>query len=184
MYFKKCVIKRMIKSNKYLKKLTLENYIREQKYYLLTSRFSNDTWEQNESYRKERNITCIYSSPDPISQHIPLDSIMFILEMNNDNNKIMGIGMVRNRAHVNRHFVYTNGNYNRYNFVGRNRIDRDEMNEEEENVMKAFDILCFTGNKHMKRGQGLKSFPTEMLFNCSKKLDLVDFIKKMFKCRI
>ena len=104
--------------------------------------------------------------------------------MNNDSNRIMGIGMVRNRAVVNRYIVYMEGNYNRFNFIGKNRIDRSEMTEKEEEVMKAFDILCFTGNKHMKRGQGLKSFPIEMLFNCSKKLDLVDFIREMFKRRI
>lgn len=174
----------MIKSNTYLKKLTLENYIRNQRHYLLTSRFNSDTWEQNKRFRLEKKIDCIYCSPDPISQRIPIDSVMFILEMNNDSNRIMGIGMVRNRAVVNRHVVYMEGNYNRFNFIGKNRIDRNEMTEKEEEVMKAFDILCFTGNKHMKRGQGLKSFPIEMLFNCSKKLDLVDFIREMFKRRI
>ena len=174
----------MIKSNTYLKKLTLENYIRNQRHYLLTSRFNSDTWEQNKQFRLEKKIDCIYCSPDPISQHIPIDSVMFILEMNNDSNRIMGIGMVRNRAVVNRYVVYMEGNYNRFNFIGKNRIDRSEMNDREEEVMKAFDILCFTGNKHMKRGQGLKSFPIEMLFNCSKKLDLVDFIREMFKRRI
>jgi hypothetical protein len=58
------------------------------------------------------------------------------------------------------------------------------VNEEEEKVMQIFDILCFTGNRHMKRGQGLKSFPVDMLYRCSKKLDLVKFIGNMFKIRL
>jgi hypothetical protein len=58
------------------------------------------------------------------------------------------------------------------------------MDEEEERIMKAFDILCFKGNRHMKRGHGLKSFPIEMLYNCSKELDLVEYITNMFKTRI
>jgi hypothetical protein len=50
--------------------------------------------------------------------------------------------------------------------------------------MKIFDILCFTGNRHMKRGQGLKSFPIDMLYRCSKRIDLVKFISEMFKTRL
>ena len=52
------------------------------------------------------------------------------------------------------------------------------------NKMKVFDILCFSGNKHMKRGQGLKSFPTEMLYKMSSRLDMVSYIGEMFKKRI
>ena len=50
--------------------------------------------------------------------------------------------------------------------------------------MKIFDILCFRGNKHMKRGQGLKSFPIELLFTLFKKVDLVKYIGNMFKERL
>jgi hypothetical protein len=109
---------------------------------------------------------------------------MFVLEMNNDTNKIIGIGMVRNHPVVNKYSVYSEGNYNRYVFVGKTRIDRSEMDEEEERIMKVFDILCFTGNKHMKRGQGLRLFPVEMLYRCSKKIDLVQFICEMFRKRM
>jgi hypothetical protein len=109
---------------------------------------------------------------------------MFVLEMNNDTNKIIGIGMVRNHPYVNKYSVYSEGNYNRYVYVGKTRIDRESMTEEEERIMTVFDILCFTGNKHMKRGQGLKSFPIDMLYRCSVKLDLVQFIREMFKRRL
>ena len=52
---------------------------------ILTSRFSNETWEQNVQFRKKMGdkVGCIYCSPDMISSSVPLDSIMFILEMNN-----------------------------------------------------------------------------------------------------
>jgi hypothetical protein len=58
------------------------------------------------------------------------------------------------------------------------------MSEEEERIMKVFDILCFTGNKHMKRGQGLKAFPIDVLYKCKNTLDLVGFIAQMFKTRM
>lgn len=170
---------------KKLQKQHINAYKKELRTFLLTSRFNNITWSENEEYRKKNpNIKCIYCSPDTITKAIPIDSINFILEMNNDTNKIMGVGMVRNHSILGKYFVYDNGNYNRYVFIGKNRIDRTEMTDEEERIMKVFDILCFNGNKHMKRGQGLKSFPTDMLYRMSPVLDLVKFIGKMFKNRL
>lgn len=155
------------------------------KQYLMTSRFTNETWRENQSFvAKTDKLGCIYCAPDQISKQIPIDAILFILEMNNETNKIMGIGMTRNHPMCNRYYVYENGNYNRFTFPGKYRIDRSNMDEMEEKIMKVFDQLCFKGNKHMKRGQGLKSFPVEMLYRCSKKLDLVNFISEMFKKRI
>lgn len=166
-----------------IKKYVIE-YKKNLKNFLLTSRFTNETWNENIEYREKKNIGCIYCSPEPITNTIPIDSIIFVLEMNNNTNKILGIGMVKNHPYVSKFSVYNEGNYNRYVYIGKNRIDRIEMSEEEEKIMIVFDILCFTGNKHMKRGQGIKSFPLEMLYKCSKKLDLVNFIKEMFKKRI
>lgn len=153
--------------------------------HLMTTRFNNITLEENARYRTANSsIKCVYCSPDPISSKIKPDSIMFILEMNNDKDKIAGVGLVRNHAVLGRHFVYENGNYNRYVYTGKYRIDRSEMTEEENRIMSLFDILCFTGNKHMKRGQGLKAFPTDMLYRMAPVLDLVKFIGIMFKSRM
>jgi hypothetical protein len=153
--------------------------------FIITSRFNNKTWNENIYFRSKHNITgCIYCSPSPVTHTIPNESILFILEMNNETNQIIGVGMVRNHPYINKYNVYGNGNYNRYVFIGKHRIDRIDMTPEEDIIMQVFDILCFTGNRHMKRGQGLKSFPLDMLFRCNKRLDLVDFIAKMFKSRL
>jgi hypothetical protein len=161
------------------------DYKKNFRHFLLTSRFNNETWNENNNYRSRNpNINCIYCSPDPISRNIPIDSIAFILEMNNDTNKIIGIGMIRNHPQINKFSVYNDGNYNRYTYSGKIRIDRNNMTEEEDRIMKVFDILCFTGNTHMKRGQGLKSFPVDMLYRCSVKMDLVQFVREMFKKRL
>ena len=153
--------------------------------YLLTSRFNNATSEENRLYRNSHSeIGCIYCSPSKIAREIPLKRIIFMLEMNNEKNKIMGIGMVRNHGYVNKYVVYSNNNYNRYVYVGKYRIDRSEMSQEEETIMKALDILCFTKNTHMKRGQGLKQFPVKMMYNIMKVIDLLKFINNMFKKRL
>ena len=110
----------LIERTNVLEKKQINEYKKQQQRYLLTSRFNNNTYRENEKYRernREKKIGCIYCSPDPISQAIPLESIMYILEMNNDLNKIIGVGMVRNKPVLNRHRVYDNGNYNRYVYI-------------------------------------------------------------------
>lgn len=160
------------------------DYMASKNRYLLTSRFNNSTFRENRSFiNNKSNIGCVYCSPQQVSSMIPFDSVLFILEMNNDKNRIMGIGSVKNSPKFRKYRVYENHNYNRYVFTGKARIDREDMNEEEENVLKALDILCFKGNHHMKRGQGLLAFPSVMLYRISSVLDLVDFINNMFKRR-
>jgi hypothetical protein len=173
-------------------KAEYKKYLENRRSFILTSRFGTytkngtefNTWEENKHFRsRNKHIGCIYGTPDKISKKIPIDSILFILEMNNDINKIMGIGMVKNHPICGRYNTYEEGNFNRYIYLGKCRIDRNEMNETEENIMKAFDILCFTGNHHLKRGKGITSYPPYMLFKCNQVIDLGQFISEMFKKR-
>ena len=76
-----------------------------------------------------------------------------------------------------------NQNYNRYVFTGKNRIDREDMDDDEEEIMRAFDILCFKGNYHMKRGHGLSAFPPVLLYRIMPVIDLVQFVYNMFDKR-
>jgi hypothetical protein len=163
----------------------VQEYRQSLKQYIMTSRFNIQTLSENRDFiKKTKTLKCVYCCPDPIAKNIPIDTILFILEMNNDTNKIAGIGLVRNHAFMHKYNVYSERSYNRYIYYGKYHISREHMTEEEERIMKVFDILCFTGNKHMKRGQGVKAFPIETLYKCKKTLDLVGFISEMFKSRI
>ena len=153
-------------------------------YNLITSRFSNSTWNENRVFiSKKPKLGCVYCAPSLMSQKITLDSTMFVLEMNNDKNEIMGIGKVKNHPKLRKYSVYMNQNYNRYVFTGKSRIDRADMDADEEEIMKAFDILCFKGNYHMKRGHGLSAFPPVLLYRVMPVIDLVQFVYKMFEKR-
>jgi hypothetical protein len=165
---------------------TLENFRSGFSKFIVTSRFNNSTWSENEKFRKKHSaLKCIYCAPEEVSKTIPSDAIMFVMEMNNDTNKIIGIGMVRNHSYSGVYNVYDDGNYNRYTYIGKMRISRSEMTEHEEKMMTVLDKLLFTGIRHMKRGQGLRCFPIKTLYECKeKKLDLVDYISKMFKARL
>jgi hypothetical protein len=161
------------------------DYEQTSKVILTTTRFNNETWEQNAEYRnKFPELGCVYGTPEPLSSKISRDKIVFVLEMNNEKNKIMGIGMIRNITHVKKHRVYENDDYNRYSYIGKYRIDRENVTKDEEDIMKVFDVLCFTGSRHQKRLKGIKRFPLDMLYNCNKILNLTEFIGKMFKTRV
>ena len=155
------------------------------KHHLTTTRFNNLTWSENDAYRQQNpKIGCIYPTTEPNGQTIPEEANLFVLEMNNEQNRIMGIGLVKNKPIYNKYHVYSDPKYNCFAYLGKHRIDRAKMTEEEERIMKVFDILCFKGARHMKRLVGLKAFPIDMLYNCRTILDLVEFITTMFKTRI
>ncbi len=170
----------------YARNTDMRAYHRAIKSVLTTTRFDNTTWNENYEYRKNAGIGgCIYGTPEPVSAKITdQDKNIFVLEMNNEKNRIMGIGLIRNNMFIKKHHIYSNEDYNRYSYIGKYRIDREEMTDDEEIIMKVFDILCFRGARHMKRLKGIKAFPIDMLYNCTTIMDLIDFVSKMFKRRI
>ena len=111
------------------------------------------------------------------------ESMLEAVEMNNETNKIMGIGLVKNTPLCNKYEIYQNPSYNQYAYIGFYRIDRSEMNEMEETILRVLDHYCFKGRTHLKRLKGIKIFPQKILDKCNSILDLLDFISKMFLSR-
>jgi len=162
------------------------------RYYLMTIRYSNQTHSEMKTYcekNRGKAIKCVYGCPKPISDCVIRDSVLFVLEMNNDENRIEGVGMIRNTLQEpvvkSRTFqIHEDGNLNRHVYIGSKRIDRSEMTEYEESVMAAFDIICFKGRNHQKRCHGITIFPLDVIDKCKKLIDLQTFAMMMFKNRI
>jgi hypothetical protein len=97
----------------------------------------------------------------------------------------MGIGLVRNHPITGKYLVYEQGNYNRYIYAGRMRIDRMDMNEEELIILKLLEGICFKGVNHSKRGQGIVAFPVKLQYKCDiiGGIQLTDYVCQMFKTR-
>ena len=131
------------KKNEYTKedkqwlRLQLKEYSANNHCHIMTSRFSNETLEENKKYRESLSkVKCIYCCPDAIARSIPYESTLYVLEMNNSENKIVGIGKIKNVPKLQKYIVYNENNYNRYQYIGKQRIDRDEMDDEEEEIMQ------------------------------------------------
>lgn len=129
---------------------------------IAVTRFNNETWIQNASYReKQSNIGCIYGCSLSINSSVPPDTIIYVLEMNNSTNKIMGIGRIKNKKYA-REKIYTSGEYNRHIYKGNFRKDASKFTPIETKLMEEFEQIVFKGSGHLKRGSGISILRPQM----------------------
>ena len=128
----------------------------------MATRFNNSTWEENCRWREKNNFNgCIYNSPVYIKDNIPLQIPLFVIEMNNETNKIEGIGKIVNYVHTDKKYkVYSDLNYNRYTYLGKQRINRDMIKDTEK--LEKLEERLFKGKSHLKRGQGILNVPADI----------------------
>lgn len=117
------------------------------------TRFNNKTWQEyqtwlnanQETYEQiyHRPLKCIYGSPREISpKKIPLHAKIIVIEMNNDENKIEGIGEIINQTASEAYKpvagggpppipfrkIFSDRNYTRYIYIGNTRYaSREEL---------------------------------------------------------
>ena len=149
---------------------------------LASTRFNNSTLEENEKYRIKTNNPCIYCSPQRMSPKIKVDSLVFIVEMNNELNKIEGIGLIKNTVNLDKYFkVYETCNFNRYVFKGKYRIGREEIIRYNSQLVEILDDILFKGKTHLKRGAGITTITDKLLkTERCKGLDIKTVIKEIF----
>ena len=149
--------------------------------YLASTRFNAETWKQNQNWRDiNKHKGCIYGSPVRIKDDVPIGANIIVLEMHNDINKIVGVGLVKNNLALDKRYkIYDWGNYNRYTYKGEFRVDRTLCNKEEEKVMVILDQLMFKGSRHLKRGSGITCLPRWIVHN--RHIDFTEKITDMFK---
>jgi len=119
---------------------------------LACTRFNNKTWQEyqtwlnanQETYEQiyHRPLKCIYGSPREISpKKIPLHAKILVIEMNNDENKIEGIGEIINQTASEAYKpvaggapppsfrkIFSDRNYTRYIYIGNTRYaSREEL---------------------------------------------------------
>lgn len=155
-------------------------------YKVACTRFNNTTWGENADWRRRHNHPgCIYGSPTDITETTTTaTSTVFVIEMNNETNRVMGVGKLvisagagvsststtnsklngQVRADGRVFNVYNSRSYNRYKFVGSERVDRETEIETDPNpalarVFARLDRVLFRTARHCKRGQGIQSIP-------------------------
>lgn len=133
-------------------------------FYLACTRFNNTTYDENIRYRAKNNESAIYGSTLKIRDIYLPGSLIFIAEMNNETNKIEGVGLIKNHlVYDKRHRIYDNNEYNRYIYRGKYWLSRDQINECNPEILEIFDNILFKGKSHLKCRIGI-TIITEKLF--------------------
>lgn len=181
------------------KKLQNSRYISSfyEEIYIAITRFNSETWEENNTYRHTKHINgCIYGSPIKITHNIPTNAEVYVIEMNNSTNEIMGIGKIYNSFNYKTHRehkynIYKDKNYSRYVYIGNKRIDRDYFSDELKLICWFLEWILFHGygpldkpkrGTHLKRGMGINRLQPALLKEyAGKSLNLDHQIRHYFK---
>ena len=150
---------------------------------IVTTRFTSETWRENTEWRRLHNHRgCVYGAPRLMCSKIPMDCSVFVVEMNNTTNNIEGIGLILNNVRVDKYYkIHQDGNYNRFTFKGKYRLDREALLQFNNQLVLILDELLFKGRSHMKRYQGITSIPHKLLVSeKSEGLHIHNEIKKAF----
>ena len=137
----------------------LQRRIRANDFHIGTARFNNSTYQENIDWKKRKHwVGCCYGFDKKIATTINQGDYIFIIEMNNSNNKIMGIGLIRNiYIPKNRSRVYKSLCWNNFVYKSKYHISREQIllkKEKNKWVLLFLERILFYGNKHFKRGQG------------------------------
>jgi hypothetical protein len=160
--------------------------------YIASTRFNEHTLEENRRYKETRKIEgCIYGAQMKIYEKYPLNSQMFVVEMNNETNRIEGIGLIKNIIVLDKNYkIYEEGEYNRYIYKGKYWLSRDQVARMNEDIVKIFDVILFKGKSNLKRMSGICVVTETLIQNWNKNRHIsssqiinkmIQRLKKMFQ---
>jgi hypothetical protein len=149
---------------------------------VVTGRYNNETWDATQQYRLKKNLQCIYAPPCRLSPLIDLNSPVFVIEMNNQINEIMGIGLIKNKLITDKVYkVQKDTNCNRYIYIGEYHISREVLEDYNPELVYVLDEILFKGYTHSKRGSGLTKIPEKVLkMEICENIDIKKEIRKIF----
>lgn len=132
--------------------------------FVTATRFTATTYNENMEYRRKRGLACIYGSQEPISDRCAYGAEVFVFEMNNDTNRIEGVGLIRNLHCPDRHAIHANGQYNLYAYVGTHYISREQLLEHcNPEWLADMESLMFKGKSNLKRLTGIRLLTNKLL---------------------
>jgi flagellar biosynthesis GTPase FlhF len=136
-------------------------------FYLACISFNNKTYDENICYRNNKcNKKVIYGSMLKIREIYPTKSLIFIAEMNNSENKIEGIGLIKNILVYNRkHKIHENNECNRYIYQGKYWLSRTQILEVDFEILTIFDDILFKGKSHLKNRIGIRIITDNLFVN-------------------
>lgn len=139
--------------------------------FLTCTRFNQVTRIENHEYRRKKNYDgCIYGTPTKISSKIPLNSNLFVFEMDISPGvkDIIGIGFIKNilDRKINCS-IYNIPKFNKYIYFSNCRIDVKDFTTFELEFIKNIQFALFKTKSHVQRSVGITQIPIKNLNNVS-----------------
>ena len=142
---------------------------------IYTTRFTTDTYFQNQRFKDRLGWNgSLYSTMLTFPQNTP-DKMIFILDMNNTTNKVVGIGLVLNKLSKDQSLdIYDNPSFNNYVYKTKYYIQLIDISQRGkyhdfvekswgDYIEKEFEACLFYGKGHLKRGGSFMCFPRKLL---------------------
>jgi len=122
------------------------------------TRFDNISFNELQLWKQTNNFNgTIYGSPKPINKTILENEELIVLEMNNTINKIVGVGLIKNKINPKKYKIYSYNNYNRYIYLSKKSIHNDIISTND--IFQKIEKILFYGKNNFKRGQGIQDLP-------------------------
>lgn len=152
-------------------------------FHIGTARFNNITYKENKDWKtKKKWEGCVYGFDKQIPMSVKKGEYIFVIEMNNDENIIMGIGLIKNiYKPSNRTKIYKNETWNKYVFKGKKHISREKLLRIDNGniTIKFLERILFYGYRHFKRGQGCAILSNDRIATCQN----IAIKNKEYKCK-
>ena len=151
-------------------------------FHLACTRFNNQTYKENRDYRIKHEEPVIYGSAFKTREIYSAGALIFVAEMNNETNKIEGIGLIKNLLVCDKYYkIYSDNNYNRYIYRGKYWLSRQQLDKLDINISEILDNILFKGKSNMKRMSGITVLTDKLFTNWEYELhDLKNKVKNAF----
>lgn len=141
-----------------------------QHFDIFTTRFNSYTYQENQRYKK--NVLggfngSLYSTTMPLPVSAPLDKYIFVIEMNNTLNRVMGFGFIKNiLANDQSVRIYDNPGFNNYIYKSSFHVSADDDRMEDtwkKFIEDEFERTLFYGKSNLKRGSSFTRLPMKRM---------------------
>ncbi len=125
--------------------------------YIGLAHFNNKTHNENIKWKEKKNFNgCVYGFQQFLPENIPAESDVYMIDMNNETNQIMGIGLIKKQfIPENRSRIYDNMEYNRIVIKSPYYRDRKFLLDKNSTIIEFLENILFKGYTHLKRSSNM-----------------------------
>ncbi len=137
------------------------------KFDIYTTRFNSYTYLENQRYKENKMhgfSGALYSTTLPFPANTSDEKYLFVLDMNNTTNKLLGVSFLKNKLAKDQNInVYADPSFNNCIYKTQFYIDLQESNSKIHKLWKTFienefEKCLFYGKSNMKRGGSFTRF--------------------------